>query len=501
MIQGATGTGKTPIEAQICEMASAKKNRTWIIVPRTELLSQASNHLKKWNVSHGIIDPTHNESRAYNVHVVSKDTLIRRYGKIKNHPDLILWDEAHLALDQQITAYENFPNTKFVGLTATPERGDGRGLSIEAGGIYDDLILGESIPWFIERGYLSNYKYFAPPLEGLENLHKQGTDYKADEFDKFLESKKIYGQAIEHYGDLAQGKPALGFCRDVKSAYETAERFSKYWKFHCIEGKMRKGQRRAMIEALTKGEIDGLFNCELATYGLDIPRIEVIIQLRYTASRSLQYQIWGRGLRPYPGKEHCIIIDHVNNWEEFTNPSYPEKLPLDLEHLDWNFHGREKRKWSKKEREQSLTYCVKCLGWTTGLLKCHLCGAELKKRVQKKIETIDAQLEEVQRTKMKDLPWEEKREAQDKINNIIEQFEIDNKLGRMNPGAVGDMISLCDQLGNNIMWVYRQFTKGAVMVNVGLLQEIARQKGFKNGWAWYQKKRLVDEIEKNRMVV
>lgn len=502
IIQGATGTGKTPIMAAICEMATQKNKRVWIIVPRTELLGQASSHLRKWNVSHGIIDPSHNESRAYKIHVVSKDTLIRRYDRVKNAPDLILWDECHIAIDQQITAYNNFPDTKFIGMTATPERGDGRGLSIEAGGIYDDLILGESIPWMIERGYLSQGKYYAPPIDGLEELHKKGTDYDAKELDSLLKRKKVYGKAIEHYRDLADGKPALVFCRDVKSAYETAEKFSQAgYLFECIEGKMSKGKRKILIDALSQGKIHGLTNCEIATYGLDIPRVEVGICLRPTFSRALYYQMYGRTIRPYQGKEYAIFIDHVDNWKEHTSPSFPNILPFDLENVDWNFHGREKRKRASNEIQRQLAYCPECLGWTTGLLKCHLCGAELKRRDKKKIELIDTKLEEVQRTKLKDLPPEEKREVQDNINEIVQKFEMENAIGKMNPGAVGEMIELCDKLGNNIMWVYRQFTKGNIMVNVSLLQEIARQKKFKHGWVWFQKKRLLEQMEnENKMM-
>jgi superfamily II DNA or RNA helicase len=503
IIQGATGTGKTPIMAAICEMATVKKRRVWIIVPRTELLSQAKSHLKKYNVPHGIIDPTHNESLAYKIHVVSKDTLIRRYDRIKNPPDLILWDESHIALDQQITAYNNFPNTKFIGLTATPERGDGRGLSSQAGGIYDDLILGESIPWMMQHEYLTPCKYYAPEIEGVDDLHKKGTDVDATELEKLFERKKIYGKVIQHYRELGKEKPALVFCRDVKSAYKTADEFTQAgYKFFCIEGRMAKGKRKALIHALENGEIDGLTNCDIATYGLDIPRIEVGILLRPTFSRALYFQMIGRTLRPwqneYYKKDHSVIIDHVNNWQEHTNPSYPTVLPLNLEHLDWNFHGVEKRKRADKNNERSLTVCSSCWQHTTGLYKCHLCGAELKKRKIQKVEIVDVKLKEIEQVKLADLPPEEKRETNDKINELIESFEADYKLGKINPGPVGDMIKLSEKLGNNIIWVYHQFTKNNVMVNSSLLHEIARQKKFKRGWVFYQKKRLSENIENDR---
>ena len=95
-VQSATGSGKTPLVSAMVESVHNKKKRAWFIVPRKELLQQASKHFRKWNVPHGIIAPNSTESRAYKIHVVSKDTLIRRYDKIKNWPDLMIFDEGHL---------------------------------------------------------------------------------------------------------------------------------------------------------------------------------------------------------------------------------------------------------------------------------------------------------------------------------------------------------------------------------------------------------------------
>jgi len=498
IIQAPTGTGKTPISSEITKLANAKNNRVWLVTPRLQIGDQASKTLIKWGVKHGRIDAGHNESRAFMNHVISKDTLLRRLDKIKIPPDLIQWDEAHIALEQQRKVFEKFPDAKWIGYTATPERTDGRGLSKNTGGIYDDIVMGRPISWFIQGGYLANYKYYAPPLEGLEELHKQGTDYKADEFDALLKRKRIYGQAIEHYGDLANGKPAIGYCRDVKSAYETTERFAKYWKAFCIEGKMPVGKRMAMVDAFNAGKIDMLFNCEIATYGVDLPRAQVGIQLRYTASRALQWQILGRIIRPFPGKEFAIHIDHVNNWEEFIDARYPNILPYDVPDIEWNFYGIEKRKWSKKEYDRALTFCVKCFMPTTALYKCEHCGAELKQRKPQKLELVDTKLQEIERTKLKDLPLAEKRETQDKISSLRETFQTEYAQGRINPGAVGEMIALAEKLGNHIMWVYREFTHGDISVNVPLLHEIRRQKGWKPGWVHHQRLKLIAEMENEK---
>ncbi len=296
-IQLAPGGGKTPVMASMCDSVFGKDKRAWLVSSRQEISDSMSRHLEKWGVPHNHIKPNREESKAFKIHVVSKDTLIRRYDKIKNWPDLLVFDECHLYLDRQIEIIskmdewllkngKNPVNHKILGFTATPERLDGRGLWKSAGGVYDILIEGPSIPWLMENDYLSQMRYFSPPIDGITDLKRKGYDYDALELDEFLKRKKIYGELVGHYEKHGKNKPALIFCRSVKSAYMTAERFrEKGFNFHCIEGKMTDKRRRDLIQALTDGTIDGLTNCELATYGLDIPRIEYGASIRPTLSR------------------------------------------------------------------------------------------------------------------------------------------------------------------------------------------------------------------------
>ena len=160
LIQLATGGGKTPISAAIIESVFLKDKRAWFITPRRNLVDQASEHLRKWGVQHGRIDASSIESRAYKIFVVSKETLSRRWDKIKNWPDIILIDEAHMNLDFQLELYKRAPlHTKFILFTATPERLDGRGLSIIGGGIADTMVQGPSIPELTRQGYLTPLRY------------------------------------------------------------------------------------------------------------------------------------------------------------------------------------------------------------------------------------------------------------------------------------------------------------------------------------------------------
>jgi superfamily II DNA or RNA helicase len=319
-IQLHTGGGKTVIFSAMCESVYTKNKRAWIIVPRKELVRQASNHLRKWNVPHGIIDAKTKESNAYKIFVVSKDTLIRRYETIKNWPDLLIFDECHLFLDRQIEIASHMPpTTKIIGYSATMERRDGRGLSKSAGGLYQDLIEGPSIPWLTERDYLSEIRYFSPPIDGLSELKRRGTEYDEEQLDDLLKRRKIYGEVVGHYEKYGKDRSALIFCRSVKAAHQMAERFrDKGHNFVAIDGTMTDLQVQTILDAHRAGDIDGICNCMLVTYGVDIQRVEYIGDVSPTMSRPLYMQKVGRGLRPFKDertghvKKDLIYMDHVN---------------------------------------------------------------------------------------------------------------------------------------------------------------------------------------------
>lgn len=521
-IQLATGGGKTPVMASMCDSVYGKDKRAWLVSPRQEISDSMSRHLKKWGVPHGQIKPNRQESRAFKIHVVSKDTLIRRYDKIKNWPDLLVFDECHLYLDRQIEiiskmdeVIKNPEKHKILGFTATPERYDGRGLWSGAGGVYDVLCDGPSIPWLMENDYLSQMRYFSPPIDGLSNLKRKGYDLDAIELDELLKRQKIYGKVIGHYEKHGRGKPALIFCRSVKSAYYTAEEFRKKgFNFHCIEGKMTDKRRRDLIQALTDGTIDGLTNCELATYGLDIPRIEYGASIRPTLSRSLYFQMIGRILRPWIEyhmkyedgkyvfdldnikykKEEALFFDHVNLVLEHQEPDYPGVPPHYVPYINWNLKGTEKRKIKKSESNIKLCpyldfmYCEKP--------HCQSCvhnPDKSKPDCRRDMVVIPADLiEKSKPIPIKDRPFEEQREIQDKIGSAV----IDYK-NTENPNAIGQLLKIAKDIGVSPkkipFWVYWKLTPGNRYTrNIPVLHEIARQLNYEPGWVHFALK-IVDK--------
>jgi len=484
-----TGGGKTIIFSKMTEGAFRRKYRVWIIVPRNELLKQSSKHLKKYNIPHGIINAKSNESRAFLVHLVSKSTLQHRWDKIKNWPTLIILDEGHLNYKFQMDLKERIPEkTRMIGFSATPERLSGEGLS----DIYDSIIYGPSIRELVELDFLTKIKYFSPPLIGLENLHKKGSDIDADELAKLFKKRAVYGKAINHYKDHGEGKSAFVFCRSVKASEETAKEFRDAGcRFESLDGKMSNKKREAILTALETGEIQGVCSCEILIYGIDIPRIEVIIMLRPTFSRTYFMQMIGRGLRPYPRKDCCIVLDHVSNLQTHGHP---------LQDHEWLFYGRDKNKKFKGISPDTLKLCPKCFLYYEGTV-CPNCGVNRDTKKRKPLKEIDGRLIEIEGPiKLADRDPEDKKEYADRITADIEKYREAETDGSIDLSAIEDLIKAGEDLGYNAMWVYHKLSatytdkKGVEVdrktVNTPLLYAISKIKGYKSGWAWMKIKEL-----------
>jgi hypothetical protein len=362
----------------------------------------------------------------------------------------------------------------------------------------------------------------------LDKIHRIGTEYKADELEALLEKRKVYGDVIryyEKYGTVRKmavslpslptartnttyhkGRPALIFCRSVKSAYETAERFTQAgYLFFCIEGAMRKGERARLIEALRRGEIDGLTNCDLATYGLDIPRVEYGASIRPTLSRALYFQMVGRILRPFIGKESALFFDHANLVEEHSDASAPGIPLFYIDNLTWNFDGRDRREREPAEAsvrlcpERDYQYCRD----PTCARACKMLPKSENGRPA--LETVDVPLQErAVPQRWADLAPGERRDVQERVGRAADAWASAQSEDppRIDAGAVGELLAVAKELGRREMWVYyflceRDTANGKPRhaINHTLLHEIARQKGYKRGWAWWKAQELEKAME------
>jgi superfamily II DNA or RNA helicase len=327
----------------------------------------------------------------------------------------------HAVAGQWRNVTDRNPNAFLLGLTATPERLDGKGLGIESGGVYEKLVLGPSVKSLIERGYLSQPRVFAPPINFDDSaLRTIAGDYDVKQMSEMLDQPQIIGDCVRHYSKICPNMPAIAFCSTIEHARHTAEQFCNAgFNFKCIDGTMSDFDRRDAIEGLGSGRYDGLTSCNIISEGTDIPVVGCAIFLRKTKSLSLYLQQAGRVLRPYSGKEYSIILDHVRNVE---NHGFPE------DERDWSLEGRRKQK--RDEDEIFIRTCPQCYAcYKSSLRACPVCGfgAENAIKSQREIEFIDAELVEIQKAQK-----ERERKEANAFNKLL---ELGKQRGYSNPYA------------------------------------------------------------------
>lgn len=386
----ATGGGKTVIFSEIIRLHQHEP--CCAIAHRQELVNQISIALARNGIKHRIIAPNTVIRNCIQDHisevgkswydpnstvaVAGVDTLIRR----SDDPTLKQWfnsvklwvtDEAHHVLidNKWGKGARLFPNARGLGVTATPIRADGRGLGSHHDGLFDEMIVGQSMRQLINEGFLTNYRIFAPPSDiNLNGLKVSGTtgDYNQKELAKRTKESHIVGDIVRDYLRFAKGQLGITFVPDVETAHLVANQFNANGvPAIALSAKTPDAERKRAIKAFGRREYLQLVNVDLFGEGFDLPACSVASMARKTESYSLFAQQFGRVLRPADGKTHAIIIDHVGNVLRHGLPDA---------HKEWTLDRREKRA-EKDPDEIPIRACTKCLEVYEGWEKvCPFCG-------------------------------------------------------------------------------------------------------------------------------
>ena len=355
MAQMPTGTGKTYLlTAAIDSFVEDNPNtKVWIVAHRRELVSQIEETIKKFYS----YSSSKNKSLLVSVKAMSIQWLSRHYNEIEEEPGMIVIDEAHHALAKTYKEmWEMFPEAKFLGLTATPCRLNGKGFT----DLFDVLVQSWSVPEFISKGRLATYDFVSIKSDGvtqrlIDSLQKRGADgdYQNKEMDMLLNKRpsieKLY-QSFEEYGKDRKG---IVYAINISHAKKIIELYQEHGiKAVAIDSKTPAAERQADIEAFKKGDIQVLVNVDIFSEGFDCPDVEFVQLARPTLSLAKYLQMVGRGLRVAKGKKNCVIIDNVGLYRVFGLPSQV-----------WNwkatFEGRLKysrKKETPKERDFFLMY-------------------------------------------------------------------------------------------------------------------------------------------------
>jgi superfamily II DNA or RNA helicase len=391
LVVSPTGSGKTATFCYIASKARSANTATLILAHRRELITQTSATLNKFGVPHGIIQPSVTADPSQCIQIGMVQTISRRVGKI-NAPSLIIVDEAHHSASNTYKAIISaFPNAAVIGFTATPLRLDGKGL----GDYFSNIILGQSVEWLMENGFLCRPKYFAPPMQvDLKGIRKRGGDYATDQLADAMTSRVITGDAVKHYQKLCPDARAVVFCCNINHATHVMGEFNDAGiSAGIIHGSLSNDQRKQVVDNLTTGKIKIMVSVDVISEGFDLPSVETAILLRPTTSLGLYLQQIGRILRPAPNKT-AFILDHVGNIS---------KHGLAEDHREWSLDGIDK-KFSKSE-VSTHKQCEGCFCmFIKTLPACPECGYE-KPPAAPKIVQIDGELVEI--TSIRSLPYSE----------------------------------------------------------------------------------------------
>ena len=348
-----TGSGKTVIAAHILQSAINKGRRVLFLAHRRELIDQCAAKLRElgiWDYNVVLSGHPHSRNPDAPVQIASIQTLIRR-----EYPpaDLICIDEAHHAASGSYqTLLKNYPDAYVLGLTATPERLDGKGLD----SIFHDLLNVATVPELVDSGFLVAPQCMGPSQEAvaqlkaaLSSVKQRGGDYADDQLADAMDSPSLVGDIVSHWQEWGIGQKTIVFAAGVEHSKHIVKQFQSAGIAAAhLDGTMSLPEREGILNAWRGDEIDVVSNCQILTEGFDFPDLSCCILARPTKSVALYLQMVGRVLRTAPGKSGAIILDHAGNVVEH-GPPHIERV--------WTLGGFAKKRKVEKTHACFLPGC------------------------------------------------------------------------------------------------------------------------------------------------
>jgi superfamily II DNA or RNA helicase len=392
IVQAPCGAGKTIIVAHIIQKALLKNSKVVFLVHLRQLAHQAIERFTECGMGDkvGVIMAGEEPHLDRSVQVVSVPTYSRRLqlAELKNNKwfkeaNLVFYDEAHASIAKTrkdiLNLYKG--NTILIGLTATPCRADGRGL----GEIYDDIVSVSNIHKLTQLGYLVPVLYYgAKELPDLNDIPLVAGDYNKKILGQRVDQKKLVGDILENWLRIAPDRQTVIFAVNVKHSRHIESVFKAHnIAIEHVDAHTPDDLRKDILQRFKKGTTQVVTNVGVYSEGADFPWASCIVLAQPSKSYGRYVQRGGRGLRPYPGKKDCIIIDHSRLIEQHGYLDDDVTWTLDGKKIAW-----KKKKIVKKERV--IITCTECQNLFYGNV-CPQCGTRLTP-TQKEIITTKAEL-------------------------------------------------------------------------------------------------------------
>ena len=251
MAQMPTGTGKTYLLTAVIDsfVSNNPKEKVWIVAHRRELVSQIDETVRKFHS----YSASNTSSLLSSVKAVSIQWLSKHYEEIEEEPGMIVIDEAHHALAKTYKEmWERFPKAKFLGLTATPCRLNGKGFT----DLFDVLVQSWDVPEFISKGRLATYDFVSIKSDSvtqrlIDSLQKRGADgdYQNKEMDMLLNKKPSIERLYQSLEEFGKDRKGIVYAININHANAIAE----FYREHgiaavAIDSKTPASERRMLIE-------------------------------------------------------------------------------------------------------------------------------------------------------------------------------------------------------------------------------------------------------------
>lgn len=401
MLGDFTVTHNTAVSGFISQahIAARADARVAFLAHRDFLIDQTSATYADMGIDHSFAAQGRWFNPWTNAHLCMVQSMKSRLAKFKQAPTLFFTDECHHGVSATYRrVYDAWPHAVHIGLTATPERLDGKGLAE----IYDEMIVGPSVEELIQLGALSDYILYAPTTPDMAGVRKSGGDYNRDQVEGVMDRPVIIGDMVKHYLRYARGKRAVYFLPSIRMSQNTAEAFraAGVRAIH-LDGDSSTWDRTQAARAMADNDMDVICNVDLFGEGYDLAAqagkpvtIDAVGLGRPTLSLTLYTQQVMRCMRPAPGKK-ATILDHAGNMERHGFPDDDRECSL-----EGNAKSRSGAASVTKECENcfarihnAATVCKHC---------GHICGADRGEGGGRPdIEQVDGELEQVDKDALK----------------------------------------------------------------------------------------------------
>jgi len=398
VLWSATGSGKSEMAAYIAQDCLKDGVPCVMVVRGRELVKNLSERLNRYSIDHSVHMASHYKfNRSKLIQICSIDTMKSRndypYSDVNC---VVILDECHKSYDD---IFERYPIQYKLGLTGTPFSDMSN---------FDDYVQPLELFELRDMGVLVPDKIYCPHVIDTSSLKIVAGDFKRDQVEKLVTNGEIVGNVIRDYVDLGEKRPAVCFAASVEHSKQLRDEFIKAGisSIHCDASSSDEDRKKAK-EGLEDGTIKVVCNVDIFSVGWDCPKVSCVILARPTWSIIWYLQAIGRGLRSYPNKHDCIVLDNAGNVFRHGTPYRKREISLEKP---------EKGKRKKYDPDDSVRTCIYCYAvYESKKVNCPYCGATPPVRDIKKIDGILKLYNETETEKTERI----KKEAQNHYYKLI----------------------------------------------------------------------------------